>query len=63
LQAEFDSMKTNELNTELLILPDGRILVQNLTRPFAELLKELNPDDEQILPRTTPQIDAAPALP
>ena len=56
-------MKTNELNTELLILPDGRILVQNLTRPFAELLKELNPDDEQILPRTTPQIDAAPALP
>jgi len=41
------------LTTELLILPDGRILVQNLTRPFAELLSELNPNDEQIAPRTS----------
>jgi hypothetical protein len=47
-------MKKNrtELSTELLILPDGRILVQNLTQPFAELLKELNPTDEQISPRS-----------
>ena len=51
-------MKKIELSTELLILPDGRILVQNLTRPFAELLKELNPGDEQILPRTTRPIAA-----
>jgi hypothetical protein len=56
-------MKKNELNTELLILPDGRILVQNLTRTFAELLKELNPDDEQILPRTARQMDARPVSP
>ncbi|MGA2786716.1 MAG: hypothetical protein ABSF60_04240 [Verrucomicrobiota bacterium] len=37
--------------SELLILPDGRILVHNLTQPFADLLHELNPDDEQISSR------------
>jgi hypothetical protein len=42
-----------ELTTELLILPDGRILVHNLTRPFAELLQELNPAAEQIASRVT----------
>jgi hypothetical protein len=35
-----------ELSTELLILPDGRILVQNLTQPMAELLNGLNPEDK-----------------
>ena len=40
------------LTTELLILPDGRILVHNLTQPFAELLRELNPDCDQITSRT-----------
>ena len=44
-------MKGNELNTELLILPDGRILVQNLTQPMAGLLRQLNPRDEAIAPR------------
>lgn len=39
------------LTTELLILPDGRILVHNLTQPFAELLHELNPGAEQISSR------------
>ena len=39
--------------SELLILPDGRILVHNLTRSFAELLHELNPDAEQIASRVT----------
>lgn len=43
----------SELSTELLILPDGKILVHNLTRPFAELLRELNPDCEQIAARAT----------
>ena len=28
------------LTTELLLLPDGRVLVHNLTRTFAELLCE-----------------------
>jgi len=41
------------LTTELLILPDGRILVHNLTQPFAELLHELNPGAEQISSRVT----------
>jgi hypothetical protein len=41
----------NELCAELLILPDGRILVHNLTRPVAELLHELNPGCEQITSR------------
>jgi hypothetical protein len=41
--------------SELLILPDGQILVHNLTQPFAELLHELNPDCEQITSRITHQ--------
>jgi len=39
------------LSTELLILPDGRILVHNLTPAFAALLSALNPADEQIRQR------------
>jgi hypothetical protein len=39
------------LTTELLLLPDGQILVHNLTPAFAGLLKALNPDDEQISSR------------
>jgi hypothetical protein len=39
------------LSTELLILPDGRVLVQNLTQPMAEILRKLNPHDRQIAPR------------
>ena len=41
--------------SELLILPDGQILVHNLTPAFARLLKELNPDDGQISSRVTRQ--------
>lgn len=39
------------LVTELLLLPDGRILVQNLTQPMASLLVALNPFDKIIEPR------------
>jgi len=39
------------LESELLILPDGRILTHNLTQPFAELLHKMNPGDEQISSR------------
>ena len=57
--------KTRSLNrhpdsglvTELLILPDGRIMVHNLTPTFAGLLKELNPDDEQIRRRSLPSAE------
>jgi hypothetical protein len=39
------------LSTELLILPDGRILIQNLTQPMAELLHGLNPADQAMASR------------
>jgi len=39
--------------SELLILPDGQILVHNLTPAFAGLLHKLNPDDEHISSRVT----------
>jgi len=35
-------------SAELLILPDGRILTHNLTPAMAKVLRELNPDDEQM---------------
>jgi hypothetical protein len=46
-------IESGHLSSELLILPDGRILVQNLTQPMAELLRELNPGCEQISSRVT----------
>jgi hypothetical protein len=45
----------NKLSAELLILPDGRVLVQNLTQPMAEILRKLNPRDRQIAPRAFPR--------
>lgn len=35
-------------HSELLILPDGRVLVHNLTPVMAKLLGELNPAEEEI---------------
>jgi hypothetical protein len=43
--------RKNELSAELLILPDGRVLVQNLTQPMADILRKLNPRDQAIAPR------------
>ena len=39
------------LSTDLLLLPDGRVLVHNLTPAFAEILSKLNPGDSQIQAR------------
>ncbi len=39
------------LVSEILILPDGRVLGHSLTRAFTQLLSELNPDDPQMRPR------------
>ncbi len=57
------SQEAPPLVSELLILPDGRILVHNLTPAFARVLQELNPADTQIQPRaestpdsTTPHV-------
>ena len=41
------------LTTEVLILPDGQILVHNLTPAFAGLLARLNPGCGQIASRIT----------
>ena len=38
----------DEQSSELLILPDGRILVHNLTPAMACVLNELNPEDDTI---------------
>ena len=35
----------SETHSELLLLPDGRILVQNLTPAMATLLRTLDPQD------------------
>jgi hypothetical protein len=40
--------------SDLLVLPDGNILAHNLTPALAELLKELNPGDEQLRRRLLP---------
>ena len=37
--------------SELLILPDGRVMAHNLTPDFVALLSELNPDAPQFRPR------------
>jgi hypothetical protein len=55
--------RSDPLTSELLLLPDGRILVHNLTQPFAELLRELNPDDEQISSRVGANVGQASRLP
>jgi hypothetical protein len=43
----------SETHTELLILPDGRILVHNLTPAMAALLHELDPLDRSMINRAT----------
>jgi hypothetical protein len=40
-----------EAVTEFLILPDGRLMVHNLTPTMAALLSELNPKDELMAQR------------
>ena len=43
-----DFAHSEALMTELLILADGRVFVQNLTQPMAELLSQLNPEDQTL---------------
>jgi hypothetical protein len=40
--------------SEMLILPDGKVLVHNLTPVMATLLSELNPAEAQIRDRVVP---------
>ena len=50
--SQIDELTRPGSTSELLILADGRILVHNLTPAFAAVLRDLNPADEQIQPRT-----------
>lgn len=43
------------LFSDLLLLPDGRILVQNLTQQMAKVLHSLNPKDDAIAARAGKQ--------
>ena len=45
------TIPNSRLVAEFLILPDGRIFVQNLTQPMARLLHSLNPGDKTIASR------------
>jgi hypothetical protein len=40
--------------TELMLLPNGQILIHNLTPAFAALLRQLNFADKQMAARTRP---------
>ncbi len=53
LERQTEDQRSPDLVSEMLILPDGRVLVHNLTPTFAVLLNELNPHCEQITSRIT----------
>jgi len=48
MRRNFAKNAATATEAELLILPDGRVLVHNLTLMVAEALVDLNPDDEFI---------------
>lgn len=45
--------------SELLLLPDGRVLLHNLTPAMARWLAELNPNDPQLAPRAASKTEHA----
>ena len=47
-----------ELQSEVLIMPDGKIYAHNLTPEMARVLSELNPADENIQQRVIAHVDA-----
>ena len=51
------------LTTEMLILPDGKILAHNITPAMAALLSELNPADQPMKCRAAPANRLGPTLP
>jgi hypothetical protein len=42
------------MHTELLLLPDGRVLAHNLTPAMAQILQALDPEDRLIQKRSFP---------
>jgi len=57
-QTEDCSLKINrarsESQTQLLLLPDGRVLAHNLTPAMAEVLQQLDPENLLIQQRCQP---------
>src|SRR5438128_2530691 len=49
--------KKPELQSEVLIMPDGKIYAHNLTPEMARVLSELNPADENIQQRVITHVD------
>ena len=47
-ESKTSASPARELTSEVLILPDGRVLAHDLTATFADLLSELDPQDEHI---------------
>ena len=47
-----------ELQSEVLIMPDGKIYAHNLTPEMARVLSELNPADKSIQQRVITHVDA-----
>ncbi len=54
-EAESIASSGDEQSSELLILPDGRILAHNLTPVMASVLTLLNPEDDTIKSRLATQ--------
>jgi len=50
-KSDTQSGNGGDLTSEILIMPDGRVLAHNLTPVFTAMLSELNPDDSQFSPR------------
>jgi hypothetical protein len=46
-----------ELLSEVLIMPDGKIYAHNLTPEMAKVLSELNPEDESIRQRAITHVN------
>lgn len=51
----------SETHTQLLLLPDGRLLVHNLTPAMAQILQKLDPGDRLIRLRAPPVTAGAPS--
>ena len=60
--AAAETAALRESHTQLLLLPDGRVLAHNLTPAMAELLQQLDPDD-QLLRRRCLSLTSVAAKP
>ena len=50
-------------SSEILILPDGKILAHNITPIMAKVLSELDPDDDAMQRRAEPENNLKHELP